>query len=75
MSLTNGYELVHPEYYGEHGPPYAHWDRLRAESPVHFCEVENVEPFYAITRQEEIKSISKTPQLFLSGRGNERVDL
>ncbi len=67
--LTTGYELVHPDYYAEHGPPYAHWDRLRAESPVHYCEVENVEPFYAITRQEEIKTISKTPELFLSEPG------
>ena len=67
--LTNGYELVHPDYYGEHGPPYEYWDRLRAESPVHFCEVENVEPFYAITRQEDIKYISKTPELFLSDPG------
>ena len=31
-NITNGYELVHPDYYGEHGPPYDIWDRLRAES-------------------------------------------
>ncbi len=67
--LTNGYELVHPEYYGQHGPPYEHWDRLRAESPVHFCEIDEVEPFYAVTRQEDIKYISKTPELFLSTPG------
>ncbi len=69
MTITDGYELVHPDYYGEHGPPYAVWDRLRAESPVHRCEIENVEPFWAITRQEEIKYISKTPELFLSEPG------
>jgi cytochrome P450 len=69
MSITNGYELIHPDYYGENGPPYAIWDRLRAESPVHWCEVDDVEPFYAVTRQEDIKYISKTPELFLSGPG------
>jgi len=69
MSITTGYELVHPDYYGEHGPPYAIWDRLRAESPVHRCEFEEVEPFWAITRQEDIKYISKTPDLFLSAPG------
>ena len=41
--ITNGYELIHPDYYGANGPPYAIWDRLRAESPVHWCEVEDVE--------------------------------
>jgi cytochrome P450 len=69
MTITKGYELVHPDYYAEHGPPYAVWDRLRAESPVHWCEMDEVEPFWAVTRQEEIKYISRTPELFLSGPG------
>ena len=69
MTLTRGYELVHPDYYAENGPPYEHWDRLRSESPVHACELDDVEPFWAITRQEEIKYISKTPELFLSEPG------
>jgi len=69
MTLTRGYELIHPDFYAENGPPYEYWDRLRAESPVHACEVENIEPFWAVTRQEEIKYISKTPELFLSEPG------
>jgi len=69
MSITTGYELIHPDYYAEHGPPYAIWDRLRAESPVHWCEVDDVEPFWAVTRQEDIKYISKTPEIFLSEPG------
>jgi cytochrome P450 len=69
LSITKGYELVHPDYYGENGPPYAIWDRLRAESPVHACEVKDIEPFWAVTRQEEIKYISSTPELFLSEPG------
>ena len=68
-NITNGYELVHPDYYGEHGPPYDIWDRLRAESPVHWCEVDDIEPFWAVTRQDDIKYISKTPELFLSEPG------
>ena len=69
LSITKGYELIHPDYYGEHGPPYAIWDRLRAESPIHACEVENIEPFWAVTRQEDIKYISSTPELFISRPG------
>ncbi len=67
--ITNGYELIHPDYYGENGPPYAVWDRLRAESPIHWCEVDDIEPFWAVTRQDDIKYISKTPELFLSEPG------
>jgi cytochrome P450 len=69
MSITNGYELVHPDYYAENGPPYAIWDQLRAESPIHACEFEGVESFWAVTRQDDIKYISKTPELFLSEPG------
>jgi len=69
MEITNGYELIHPDFYAENGPPYAIWDRLRAESPVHACNVEGVEPFWAVTRQDDIKYISRSPELFLSAPG------
>ena len=69
MSITTGYELIHPDYYAENGPPYAIWDRLRKESPIHWCELEDVETFWAVTRQEDIKYISKTPEIFLSEPG------
>jgi cytochrome P450 len=69
MSITKGYELVHPDYYAENGPPYEIWDQLRAESPIHACEVDDVESFWAVTRQDDIKMISKTPELFLSEPG------
>ena len=69
MSITTGLELLSPTYYAENGPPYAIWDRLRAESPIHWCEIEEVETFWAVTRQADIKYISKAPELFLSEPG------
>lgn len=69
MPITQGHELIWPDYYEQHGPPYAVWDQLRAESPVHYCDVEGIEPFWAITRQEELRYISKTPEVFLSEPG------
>ena len=69
MSITDGYELIHPDYYAENGPPFGVWDRLRAESPVHACDVKDVEPFFAVTRQDDIKYISRTPELFLNEPG------
>ena len=34
MMITNGSELISPEYYGQNGPPHDVWTQLRAESPV-----------------------------------------
>jgi cytochrome P450 len=69
MSITTGLELIDPRTYGRSGPPHEIWRRLRAESPVHWCEVPSVEPFWAITRQEEIRFISRQPDKFLSEPG------
>lgn len=69
MTITQGVELIDNRYYGTHGPPHEIWTRLRAESPVHWCEVPGVEPFWAITRREDICSISSQPDKFLSAPG------
>jgi len=69
METIDPAELVSPDYYAKNGPPYALWDQLRSESPVHWCDVEGLEPFWAITRQDDIKYISKTPEIFLSEPG------
>ena len=69
MTITTGLELLDPNSYGQNGPPHEIWKRLRAESPVHWCEVPELEPFWAITRHEDIRSISRRPDLFISGKG------
>ena len=42
------------------------WTRLRAESPVHWCEIEDVRPFWAITRIADLRYVSSHPELFSS---------
>ena len=69
MPITDGFELINPEYYGRNGPPHDFWTRLRAESPVHRCHTAEAEPFWAITRHADICSISKQPDTFLSEPG------
>ncbi len=69
MPITNGIELVDPGYYAENGPPHEIWKQLRRESPVHWCDHEDLHPFWAITRHEEICTISKQPDLFQSYPG------
>jgi cytochrome P450 len=69
MTITDGFELVAPVPYAEHGPPHDIWSRLRAESPVHWCEPEDYEPFWAVTRHADITEISTQPDRFLSEPG------
>ncbi len=69
MAITDGYDLVAPVPYAENGPPHETWTRLRAESPVHRCEPEDYEPFWAITKHADITEISTQPELFLSEPG------
>ena len=66
---TSGKQLVDPSCYGESGPPHELFRRLRAESPVHWCEMEKIESFYAITRHEDIRYISSHPELFINEPG------
>jgi cytochrome P450 len=69
MSFTDGLDLVSSHAYAEKGVPHGHWTRLRAESPVHWCEPAGFEPFWAITRHADICEISKQPAVFSSAKG------
>jgi cytochrome P450 len=66
---TTGKQLVDPSGYGANGPPHELFRRLRADSPVHWCEMKKFESFYAITRHEDIRYISSHPQLFINELG------
>lgn len=59
--------LVDPDHFLEHGYPYETWARLREERPVALVEPHNSRPFWAITRHEDIRLISKNPQGFIVG--------
>ncbi|MGH0037007.1 MAG: cytochrome P450 [Myxococcota bacterium] len=68
-SLTDGFELIDPGYYGDNEQPHALWTRMRRESPVHPCDPDGYKPFWAITRHADICEISKQPELFASAPG------
>jgi len=42
----------------------AYFERLRAESPVHFCAESDYEPFWSITRYQDIVEINSADKLF-----------
>ncbi len=53
--------------YRDHGYPWADWDLLRAEAPVFWYERDDIEPFWAITRYEDIHWVSSNDKLFING--------
>lgn len=57
--------LVDPSRYGD-GPPHDTWTQLRRDAPVMWCEIDGFEPFWALTRQAEIRFVSTHPELFSS---------
>jgi len=69
VEITDGTELIDPHAYARSGYPHASWERLRRESPVHWCEPSLVMPFWAVTRHAHICEVSKQPDLFRSGNG------
>jgi cytochrome P450 len=59
-------DLVTPELYATKGYPHDAWTRLRRESPVHRFAPDGYRPFWAVTKHEDVRYISTTPERFLS---------
>ena len=56
------------DLYLTRGYPWKEWDLLRKEAPVFWYEREGIEPFWAITRHEDILKISKHAEVFVNSR-------
>jgi len=56
--------LVDARGYGRDGYPWDAWKTLRNNSPVHWCAPTNARPFWALTRQAEIRHVSTHPETF-----------
>jgi cholest-4-en-3-one 26-monooxygenase len=50
----------------QRGTPHEMFDLLRSEAPVFWHEEENGPGFWVITRHEDVKFVSKNPQIFSS---------
>jgi len=60
-------DIISNESYAEHGYPHAAWTLLRREAPVWWNTRHVVNPFWAVTRHQDILEISKQPELFHNG--------
>jgi cholest-4-en-3-one 26-monooxygenase len=61
------FNLVHPEHYARSGYPHDIWTWMRANDPVYWWDQGEGIPFWAITKHEDITTIGKRPEDFLSG--------
>lgn len=59
-------DIISPDHYQQNGYPHREWAYLRAHAPVFWYARDNVEPFWAITRQADIIEISRQSRLFIN---------
>jgi cholest-4-en-3-one 26-monooxygenase len=72
MSLTE-IDLANPDHFVEAVPH--HWfKRLRAGAPVYWHPEQDGPGFWCITKYEDLKHVSKNPQLFSSELGGTNID-
>ena len=58
--------LIDPEYFAQHGHPWDQYAWLRANAPVFWHDEPDGPGFWAITKYDDIRAISRTPKVFSS---------
>ena len=58
--------LIDPEYFAQHGHPWEQYEWLRANAPVFWHDEPEGPGFWAITKYDDIRAISRTPKIFSS---------
>jgi cholest-4-en-3-one 26-monooxygenase len=59
-------DITDVDLYHNRGYPWAEWDLLRREAPIYWYERPGHTPFWALTRHEDILSISRNADVFVS---------
>ncbi|MET9819719.1 cytochrome P450 [Streptomyces sp. NPDC006355] len=61
-------DITDERSYAEHGYPWREWDFLRREAPVFWYRKPGFEPFWALTKHEDMAWVSRHPELFSSAQ-------
>ncbi|MFF3847885.1 cytochrome P450 [Streptomyces sp. NPDC002328] len=61
-------DITDEQSYARHGYPYAQWDLLRREEPVFWYVRPGFEPFWVLTKHEDIAWVSRNTRLFSSAQ-------
>jgi hypothetical protein len=68
-TVTDGFDLIAPQSYGERGVPHERWRELRRLDRLQRCAPAGFDAFYPVVRHDQICEISKQPQRFLNRFG------
>ncbi len=58
-------DIIDPDHYQQNGYPHAEWTLLRREAPIYWFDRTDDDPFWAVTKHEDIVSLSRQPKKFL----------
>ncbi len=58
-------DIIGPDHYQQNGYPHAEWALLRREAPVYWFDRTDDDPFWAVTKHEDIILLSRQPKKFL----------
>ncbi|MFJ9213858.1 cytochrome P450 [Streptomyces sp. NPDC102264] len=61
-------DITDEQLYTDRGYPYQEWDLLRREAPVFWYERPGFEPFWVLTKHEDIAWVSRNTKLFSSAQ-------
>lgn len=68
MLTVDTVDITDESTYAEHGYPYSQLDLLRKEAPVFWYQRPGYEPFWLLTRHDDIAWVSRNPKLFSSAQ-------
>ncbi|MEX2208838.1 MAG: cytochrome P450 [Myxococcota bacterium] len=64
LTLDN-VDVISPEHYEKNGYPHPEWTFLRQHAPVYYFNRGNYDPFWAITKHQDIVEVGKNPDAFI----------
>lgn len=68
MQSLDTLDITNEAAFAERGYPWQEWDQLRNEAPVYWYHRPNYEPFWALTKYEDVAWVAKNPHLFSCGQ-------
>ena len=68
-------DIHRPQRYAQQGFPWTEWDQLRRDAPIFWYERDDVEPFWAVTRYDDVMEISNNPKIFINSGPRLRMAL
>ncbi len=59
-------DIISPDHYQQHGYPHEEWAQLRREAPIYWYTRTPGVPFWAVTKYQDIITVSKQPRRLLN---------